>query len=500
MALVRQVKKTIEKYRMLARGDGVLAAVSGGPDSVALLHVLARLKDEFDLRLEVAHVEHGIRGTESKADARFVGDLAERLALPFHLKEVALPRIKAELGKGNLEALGREARYRFFAETAVARRLEKIATGHTRDDQAETVLMRLLRGSARKGLGAMAPVLKDEGERMKAEEKIHPSSFIPHPLIIRPLIETSRQDIESYLAAENLQCRVDRTNQDTTLLRNWVRLDLLPQLKEKIDRGLDRRLARMADVLRDEEAFLDAMTRSVFQEVVDKRGDFLRLPLLAQPKAMQRRLVRLWLEGALGHLRGVNFDHVEAILGLISDGPPQARIALPRGREAVRSYDTVSLKKNTRVRRAACCYSYALPLGGEIAVPEAGVKIASARSAGFDARPDSGVEAAFDLKSLPEMLTVRNFRNGDRFQPLGMQGHKKVKDLFIAKKVPLPARATLPLLIAGEEILWIPGYGRSEVARIGPTTKEALKVKIFAIGDRPSAERSAEGRGLRTVD
>jgi tRNA(Ile)-lysidine synthase len=477
MSFTAKITETITKYRMLSRGDGVLVAVSGGPDSVALLRVLWMLRNDFDLRLEVAHLEHGIRGEEAKEDARFVAEMADRLALPFHLREVEIPRLKAERGKGNLEAIGREERYRFFAEVAGERGLRKIATGHTRDDQAETVLMRLLRGSGRKGLGAMAPVSPAENSAA----------------LIRPLIETSRKEIEVYVAAEALPHRTDLTNLAPALLRNWVRLDLLPQLREKIDRNLDRRLARMADVLREEEQFFDNLTRSVFPKVKDKQGNLLRLPLLKQPKAMQRRLIRLWLEQALGNLRGVDFDHVEAVLALIADGPSNGRVAIPQGREVARSYDTLRVERKGRLRRASCCYSYALPLGGEIAVPEAGVKIEATRGSFFSApRSEDSLAAVFDLKSLRETLTVRNFRAGDRFQPLGMRGHKKVKDLFIEKKVPLQARATLPLLVAGDEILWIPGCGRSETAKIGPATKEVLRIKLSALGDRNRPENSAE--------
>jgi tRNA(Ile)-lysidine synthase len=180
----------------------------------------------------------------------------------------------------------------------------------------------------------------------------------------------------------------------------------------------------------------------------------------------------------------VEFDHIEAILSLISDGPPQGRVAIPRGRDAVRNYDTLRVEKKTRPRRAAC-YCYPLLLDGELVIHEAGVTMASARGAGADARPHDDLEAVFDSSALPQPLTVRNFRNGDRFQPLGMRGHKKVKDLFIEKKAPLAVRATLPLLVAGDEILWIPGYGRSEIARIGVGTKEVVKVRMSAINSLP---------------
>ena len=453
---------------MVSSGDRVLIAVSGGPDSVALLHLLAELKEELGLCLEVAHLQHGIRGEEAREDAWFVREIAERLGLRCHINEVALPKIRAERGKGNLEAMARDARYRFFAEVAKERGIQKVATAHTRDDQAETVLMWMLRGSGRKGLGGirpvLAPVLAEKGSRSG-------------PVLVRPLIETSREAIIGYLASKQLQYRMDRTNLDPSLLRNWIRLELLPQLREKFDLQLDERLAQLADLMREEEQFLEGLTQSLLPQVVREKK-VMRAPLLEQPKAMQRRLIRLWLEESLGNLRGVSFDHVEEILSLIAQGPPQGRLAVPRGREVVRTYDSLCLEERGLGRKAAC-YSYTLPIQGELVIHEAGMKMENRRSSFIPgSRPEDALEALFDLDSLPETLTVRNFRPGDRFRPLGMQGHRKVKDLFIEKKVPLEVRATLPLLLAGNEILWIPGYGRSEVAKVGAATKKILQVAI----------------------
>jgi len=420
----------------------------------------------------VAHVQHGIRGEEAREDAQFVAQMAGKLGLRSHLKEVNLPKLKAEIGKGNLEAMAREARYAFFAEVAEKEKLQKIALGHTRDDQVETLLMWLLRGSGRKGLGGMAPV----ATYAHAQGRV---------ALIRPLIATPREEVVAYLASKRLKYCTDRTNADTALLRNWIRLELLPDLRGKFGSNLPVRLAHLTELMRDEEEVLRGLTETLLRNIVDQ-GELPREALVEQPKAMQRRLVRLWLEENLGSLRGLEFEHVEEILRLISDGPPQGRVAIPKGREVVRRYDRVRLEKTIRRRRAAC-YSYTLPLEGEVAIPEAGVKMASARCAmPIDLPPADGKEALFDRALLPLTLTVRNFRNGDRFRPLGMHGHKKLKDLFIEKKAPLEVRATLPLLLAGDEILWIPGFGRSEAAKIGPTTSEVLKIKLSALGGQPS--------------
>ncbi|MGH7829692.1 MAG: tRNA lysidine(34) synthetase TilS, partial [Candidatus Binatia bacterium] len=384
-----------------------------------------------------------------------------------HLKEVDLRRMKAEKGKGNIEAMAREERYRFFASLAKELRIGTVATAHTRDDQVETLLMWLLRGTGTKGLGGLPPVRRLAAQAL-ASEKV---------LLVRPLIETSRAEIMEYLTERDLSYRTDRTNFDPLPMRNWIRHLLLPQLRERTGARLNERLAGLADILREEERWLRRMATERLSHVL--HGDRLSRPaLLQEDKALQRRLVRLWLEKARGDLRAIDFDHVEKLLRFIAYGPPQGRISLPGGWELVREYEEVGLERK-RARPKAACYSYELPLEGEVTVPEAGVKISISReSRSADALPQGGLEEIFDLACLSDGLTVRNFRAGDRFQPLGMQGHKKVKDLFIEKKAPLSVRAVLPLLLAGSEIVWIPGYGRSEMGRVTDRSKEVVKVRL----------------------
>lgn len=467
MDLRTNVRKTIQKYKMFSSGDGILAAVSGGPDSVALLHLLHGFKEEMGLRLEVAHLQHGIRGRKGREDAVFVSRLAEKLGLPFHLKEVDLPAAKSQRGGGNLEAMGREERYRYFAAVAQASDIPKIATAHTRDDQVETLFMWLLRGSGRKGLSGMPAV------RVIAAGGVTPG----RPVLVRPLIDASRKEILDFLAREGLSYRTDKTNLDPTLLRNWIRLRLLPQVREKFGPGLDERLAHLAEILREEEGVLERMARQDLERVT--RGKHLmRDSFLELGKAMQRRVLRLWYAGPAGGIRGFGFADVEAALDFIAHGPPQGRLSVTGGWDLVKRYGRVRVEGRGRNQKPVC-YSYGLPRRGQLVVPEARMKIESVFIPFTpDARPQDPAEAIFDSAALPERLTVRNFRRGDRFQPLGMRGHKKVKDLFIEKKVPLEVRSTLPLFLAGEEILWIPGYGRSDLAKVGPGTREAIRIRV----------------------
>ena len=473
MTIQDKVKRTIAKHEMITLGDYLLVAVSGGADSVALLHFLYDLREEMELRLEVAHLQHGIRGTEAEEDARFVARLAEKLGLPFHLKQINLPQIRAEAGKGNLEALARDERYRFLTDVAQLRGIRKIATAHTEDDQAETVLMWFLRGSGMKGLGGMSP-----SRRLH----IRGSKSLNEYVITRPLLEVSKSEILQFLAEKHLAYRVDRSNQDSSFLRNWIRLNLIPQLKERIDPHLPSRLACHAELIRDEERLLDGLAHTELDAIRTPDGINLGL-LLKRSKGMQRRLTRLWIEEARGHLRGLDFRHVEQILDLITVGPPQGRLSIPGGWELVKEYEMLRLQKRSRALARPCpCYSYGLQIGTELRIQEAGLRIQTQEiSPPLPRLPDNLMETVFDLAFLGTDLTLRNFRHGDRFQPLGMAGHRKVKDLFIGKKVPLSIRASLPLLVRRDEVIWIPGYGRSEVGKVTPETKAILHLKAVAL-------------------
>lgn len=460
----------VRRQSLLSRGDRVLVAVSGGPDSVALLHLLHELREQWGLELEVAHLQHGIRGEEAKEDARFVADLAESLGLPFHLKEIDLPQMKARAGKGNLEALARAERYRFFAEVSGERKLDKIATAHTQDDQAETILMWLLRGAGMKGLSGMAPL-----QAIRASDLDSPRPVT----VIRPLLEVSKAEILDYLAQNKLAYRLDRTNQDTAWLRNWIRQELLPAIKQRAGDDFPARLGRAAKLLREEDRYLDQLAVSRLAEMRSADG-LDRSELLRAPTPMRRRVLRLWIAEKRGHLRGLDFIHIEALLRLIDQGPPQGRLAIPGGWELVREYERLRLEKPIPGSRRVC-YSYAFEPGAILRIPEAGFELQSECLSSPPWRlPSSPQEALFDLACLSGPLTVRNFRQGDRFQPLGTGGHKKVKELFIEKKVPLSLRSRLPILVLGGEILWIPGYLRSEVAKVTERTTAVVRVKAVS--------------------
>ncbi|MGH7845581.1 MAG: tRNA lysidine(34) synthetase TilS [Candidatus Binatia bacterium] len=465
MEIESKLAATIRKYALLSPGDRVLVGVSGGPDSVALLHLLVGLQSDFNLHLEVAHLIHGVRGVEAAQDARFVARLAKKLGLRFHLKEVNIPAAKIQRGRGNIEAIGRKERYEFFASVMRQTSCGKVATGHTRDDQVETLLMWILRGGGRRALGGIPPIraLGDNGP---------PAALA----VIRPLIETSKKEVIAYLNKKGIPFRQDKTNLDASYLRNWIRLRLLPELRRRTDYHLDIRLAQLCDLLWEEEKVLQGFSRARLQRVV-RNYEIDARSFLREEKALRRRLLRLWLDENGGDILGLSFDHVEACLRLIAEGPAQGRVSLPRAWEVAKEYGVVRLQKRQfKIRPVG--YNYRLIPDKDLVIREAGVRIrTSIHPRPTHWRPKNDWEAVFDLQGVAAGLSVRNFRAGDRFRPLGMRGQKKIKELFIDRKVPAEIRRKWPFLLAGSEILWIPGYGRSDAAKVGPNTKKVLRAE-----------------------
>ena len=481
MNLEKQLAESLVRNGMLAPGDAVLVGVSGGPDSVALLHLLHEVGSPLGLHLEVAHVDHGIRGPEGRDDAEFVCRMAAGLSLRFHLARLDLAGSGNECDAGNLEARARAERYRFLAEVAAKRRIGKVAVGHNRDDQVETMFMWLLRGCGPEGLRGMPAVRPLAGEAAAGEGA----------LLIRPLLEVSRTEILGYLESRGLDYREDGTNRDTRYLRNWIRRTLLPGLRERTDGGLERRLVRLGGTLQSDHALLERQVAGAYPRVI--RGDTLdRAAFLGLDPELRPRMVRYWLNRGLGTLRRIGFAHVDAILNVIIGGSPHGRVSLPGSWTVVREYELVRLVGSVEAAPSGDYdYSYVLPLEGELPIPEAGVLVTAWCSTSRE-KPEGDSEAAFDLSRLPRdggELRLRNPRPGDRFRPLGMTGHKKLKDLFIDRKVPRSRRRTLPLLLAGEEIVWVPGCARSDFAKVESDTQTVWRVKVsYPAAEGPSVD------------
>lgn len=424
--------RILREQHLLAPGDRVLVALSGGADSVALLHLLHALAPTFPLTILAAHLDHGMR-PESSADADFVRSLCARLGIVLVERSVDVPALAAGRRRG-LEETAREARRQFLRLAAARHGCAAIALGHHRDDQAETVLHRLLRGSALSGLAAMRP---------------RSTPFI------RPLLAFSRQQIRDFLAERRLPFVEDASNSDVTFTRNRIRHRLLPLLRDFNPR-IEEHLARFSSRLALEEDYWESEERRLLAELGrfgEAEVSFERGALLALHPAVRLRLLRRALLRVRGDLLGVSACHLEGIEGLLLAERPQAELHLPEG-WAGRRYERLWLR---RAAPDACPPFlstidgpgvYPLPGGGELQVLLAGAAL------GEDQRT-----VEFDAARVSFPLTLRSPHAGDRFRPEGTGGSKKLKDFLIDAKMPREERQRLPLVVA-EEILWVVGMRR----------------------------------------
>ncbi|MBU5612593.1 tRNA lysidine(34) synthetase TilS [Geomonas azotofigens] len=449
----------VRNQHLFAPGETVVVAVSGGADSVALLDILFRLEDER-LNLVVAHLNHCLRGTESDDDEKFVSDLATRRHLPFVAIRVDVASFAAAEGF-SLEDAGRQARYAFFHEVARRRGASSIAVAHHLDDQAETVLIRLLRGAGGTGLSAMTAA----GDS----------------LVKRPLLKVSRAELELYLNSRNLTWRTDSTNSDTTILRNSIRHELIPTLR-KYNPKISERLAATAEILAADEELLEHLTSTAFDRLASLDGETVAFgveALLKEHRGLRLRLYRHGLQELRGDLMRIALTHLEAIDRLASSDRPNARLKLPGSLRVERCYGRLSF--TCAAPQTAQRWEQVVPGEGSYAL-ENGMTLAVRRVE----RPQDLATGAKDVAYLsadtaPFPWIVRPFSLGDRFTPLGMTGSQKVKELFINEKLPLHERGRVPLVFSEGEIIWVAGVRVGEKGRVTSATGAVLRVEILDI-------------------
>lgn len=426
----------------VAAGEHLLVACSGGPDSTALLAALADVAPASGWQLTAAHLDHGLRGAESRADAAAVEALAARLGVACVVRALAV-------GAGsNLEARARQARQRALAAIAGQVGATRILTAHTEDDQAETVLLRLVRGSGARGVGGMRPV---------------------RGRIVRPLLDVPRADVRRFLGERGLGAAIDRTNADIRHTRNRVRRLVLPFLATELNPRLAQTLAAFAARARDEDAWLDAAARARATHLRD--GDALRIAVANEPLALGRRIVRAWLEH--GARRGVTAAHVERVLRL-ARGTGRGTVGLPGPARVLREGDR--LVRRAGRSAAAIPFDAAIAPAGSVEHPAGAWRLTL--SAPRDRREDelataSAAHAVFDADTLPARLRVRPPRAGDRVH-LPRVGTRKLKDVLIDAKVPREARPTVPVLEAGGEVLWVAGVVRASGAAVRSDTRRVV--------------------------
>jgi tRNA(Ile)-lysidine synthase len=438
---------------MLRPGERIVIGVSGGADSIGLLHALLELK-EYKLEPIVAHMNHGIRGKEAKRDALFVKEVAASLNLEFEHGQTDVPRYRKK-HKLSLEEAARILRYEFLEEARKKYTADKIATAHTLDDQAETVLMRLIRGSGPKGLSGILPV--------------------SNGIIIRPLIETRRYEIEKYLAARDIGWIEDSTNKLRTMLRNRIRLDLLPAL-ESYNPRIKESLSRASDLLRDVDEFMEREAKKFFNGIFKRRrselhGDLRKFKRLH--KALRSTVLRLAAEELMGSLKNVTSLHLSSADEYLLSDSASGVIEFPDELVVVKGYDAFLVTTKTELERD---FSYTIPSVGKWSFPEFYVDIEkSSGKALAEGREDV---AYFDPKSVDFPIEVSSFRSGDRFIPLGMKSPKKIKNFFIDCKVPRFMRYRIPVFRSAGKVFWIGGMRIDDRFKVVKKGKKALKFSL----------------------
>lgn len=452
--LLHKVAETIRRHGLLGARAAVLVAVSAGPDSVALLAALMAL-NRGGWRIGVGHVNHRLRGRDSDRDEQLVRRLGARLGCEVWV--AAQPIV----GRHNLEERARERRYAALAKMARREGFRHVATAHTLDDQAETVLHRLIRGAGPAGLAGIHARRADR--------------------VIRPLLDVSRAQVLEFLNGRRLPYRLDRSNASMQFTRNRLRRRVLPMLEREFNPRVKQALARLAELAGDDERMLERMAERRARRASGV-GGLDCTALRRMPVALQRRVLRCWLEQVRGDLRGIDQQHVENLRRLAAVGRDGQQRSLPGG-AVVRSAGR--LRWGSGAQRATVV-EQSLEIGSEVRISGWRIRARAQRRRVAPSR----WRAVFDLGDVDGgSLRVRGFRRGDRIRPLGLGGTKKLQDVFVDAKIPREDRPTWPIVELAGEVAWVAGLVRSEHALVGPRSRRLLVVE--ARRDRPATVRRA---------
>ena len=448
---LRTVRRFIGSHDIIHSHETVVVAVSGGADSLALLHLLFDLHRVLAFDLHVAHFNHGLR-TSSINEADYVAQQASSLGLPYTVEN--LPPIDSLTTEStSVEANLRYWRYQFLDRVADRLKAEKIALGHHIDDQAETVLLKLLRGAGGTGLGGMLPVRDGR--------------------YVRPLLCLRRPEIKKYLRKKKIEACQDESNEDYRFLRNRIRHELLPILSRDYNPNIPNILSNTANLIQTDEDFLHRQTQDALLKCQIGQYKFDRLSFLRLHLALQRRLIRLIYFQIVGHKKDLYFTHVHSMIDLLSADRPNVEIYLPSQILFRRSYDEFSLK---RLAPKGQWFEKQLQLNDTNHIPT-GTLVSQLSEDRIRSIPDGRFSAVFDMDQLDLPLFIRNRKEGDRFHPFGLNGSKKVKDFLIDQKVPKYLRDQIPILVDKKhKILWIIGYRTSQIGCVTESTERMLKI------------------------
>jgi tRNA(Ile)-lysidine synthase len=458
--LIDKVLSTIKEYSMFQKGDKVIVAVSGGPDSMCLLHILYSLKEEFSLTLYAAHVNHCLRGEEADKDEDYVNDFCKGLGIECFSKRVDIKKLAEERGLSS-ESAGREARYEFFGELLKNLEAQKIALAHNLNDQAETVLMRIIRGTGMEGMVGIKPVRGN--------------------IFVRPIINIKRESIEKYCGDNNLKPRIDKTNLENIYARNKIRLELIPYIKENFNSDIIMALNRLSETITKDNDYLEAITCEKYKSYCDNKPDkvIIYKEAFNEHEAILTRLIRLALANVKGNLNNIEKVHIYDLIELQKSGTGK-RINLPGNLDAFNNYNNIELYINKVQGNIEEKGEYILNINhiNYISAFNSEVSLRLISSEESISFKDKELVKYFDYDKVIGNITIRYRRNGDRFTPFGMRGSKKLKDFFMDLKIPQEERDRIPLVCFDDDIAWIVGYRISDNYKVNKHTKNILEIKF----------------------
>ncbi len=477
--LEQRVLRFIQDNRLIPSQQKLVVAVSGGPDSVCLLHILAKLRDELGIELHIAHLNHQLRGAESEADAQYVSNLARRLAIPATIEWREVKAYQAQQ-RISLEEAAREVRYAFLAQVAKSVGAVRVTVGHTADDHVETILMHLIRGTGTRGLRGLQPytLWQSSGDSLA---------------VIRPLLPVSRHETTGYCHSQKLMPRLDASNLSLSPLRNRVRQQLLPLL-QSYNPQVAKALFRTARIAGDDLAFLDGETVKAWGEVVQEHENIIALDkerFLRLPSALQRNLLRMSIEKLLGNLKDIETRHIEEIVDALPK-PAGKRLNLPGGLIFSIEYDRYLIGSEPVRLSPFPMLGAELPLKlpGETLL--SGWRIeATITNRKQRIEKENNFIAYLDYDKAGDKLAVRPRRSGDRFQPLGMSQPKKLGKFMVDTKIPHAWRDRIPIVCSPQRILWVVGWRIDDKAKVSDTTKKVLRLKF----EWRETSASASGKG-----
>ena len=459
-ALLQKVYETIQRVGLLHRGDRVLVGVSGGADSVCLMHLLQELAPRLEIEPCIVHFHHGLRGGEADEDEAFVLSLAQNLGFLFKVGRGDVASLAKEKGISKQMA-GRQLRYGFFEAVAKDIHAQRIALGHTWDDQVETLMMRLLRGTGSEGLQGI-PIQRDG-------------------FIVRPLLLTTRREIEEYLRDRNIFFREDSSNQQSDYLRNRVRKKLLPFLEEEFNPQIRETLYREAMIFSQEGDFVRQEASLLYHELRREEEEGMHFELksleILHP-SLRWQILRMAMHSFLEMGQGVEMKHVLAVEGLV-DKPKGHVLQITKNLRVKR--DQTSLTFLGEAEKGSAPWAFPLLVPGEMEIDSTPFTVVSHLIKGVLPKT-TGENAVFDWERVPRPLEIRNWREGDFFYPRGLGGRKKLQDFFVDQKIPRRRRKRIPLLASSEGVLWVMGWRLDGRFLAHSTTRTKLVVNFSKKG------------------